>query len=222
VRVIRHLLPRLADDIEPLVLAVIRLLAREVEHVVLDEDERGDVLEQLRLRVDLAPFLADRLLHALDRRVVVAGLPQQRARRLGVERVQARSPLQVAVAVHREAIARNRPALDVLRTHRKPDRLGRGRREPFEHLAHALGIQQLARNGLAVRAGVATRVLAVGRIEKFDRPLETRIPAHHRLSRVLANLVRNRSGRRIVSPARRHFPRAAQCRPCPRPPDPAS
>src|SRR5574340_88787 len=168
----RHLLPSLADDLEPLFLVVLRVLGGESGDVMLVEHQVRHVFHQLRLRVYLQPLLADDARDAGDHRVVITRLPHDAPGGLGVESVQPGAPLQIALPIHRIVAARYLPALDMLRAYRTLHCLRCLGRIAFLHCAHALCIEQFLGIFLAI-GDLGVRVFRVGLVEGGDGCVKT-------------------------------------------------
>src|SRR3569833_2030386 len=144
-RVLRHLAPGAADDLQPFRLVVIGFALGKRQHVVFDEHQVGDVLQQLRVRIDFDAALAHRFLDAFDHGVVIAGLAHQVAGGIGAEGIEAGAPRMVTLLGHWVTVARHRPATDVLGTYRQLRCLCCGRRKAADHLRHAAAVPQLFR-----------------------------------------------------------------------------
>ena len=128
--------------------------------------EVGNILEHLCVGIYLEAALADRLLDAFHRGIIVTGLLGQTTRRFGVELVKAGAPLQVAVTRHRVIFARRFPALDMLGAHGQPDGIVGLGRVTRNHLVHALPIQQLTRHRLALSVNILAGILRIGGIDQ--------------------------------------------------------
>ena len=160
-----HLAPGLAQDVRQLPLVVLR---SEVGEVVLQEDEADHVLQELHVGVGLQPLLAEQRLHAGHGGAVVPDLAEDRPRRLRVEAAEVGPPPAVAVPTGRVAVARDRPAPDVLAARGETDRLRRAGGESVERRSHPPRVHHLARQRLPVDR-LAARVLRVGAVEAGER-----------------------------------------------------
>src|SRR5688572_22453417 len=107
-----HLLPRLLEDLDGLVLFGV-LLEERVE-LELEENETERVLHRLRIGIRMKVLLDDDTPDGLDDVVRVARAPEHAFGAIGVEAGELRAPLKVPDTSRRKIVARDRPAFDVL------------------------------------------------------------------------------------------------------------
>ena len=88
----RHFLPSLADDIQPFCFVVTRLSCNKRHQIVLDENQRAHVFQQLCISIRLDAFFTDRLHHAVDCGFLIINQSHQTRRFIGMEFIQALAP----------------------------------------------------------------------------------------------------------------------------------
>src|SRR5208337_2815957 len=108
---LRHLFPRLGEDVGELFLAG---LPNEPGEVVLQEHDAHDILQHLRVRIGFHALLANERANAPDVTGLVPGRRHDFTHTSGVKLLEMISPAQIADAAVRVTLARRGPALDML------------------------------------------------------------------------------------------------------------
>ena len=163
-----HLAPGLLDDVDHLGL---RVLARELERVVLEEHEAGHILQGLRLRVLAEALLLDQEGAAVDQLLLGAALREDLRETLGVLAGVIGAPAQIPFATVGVVAAGDLEARQVLRPGAFRDRLTKGTYVSFDP-KDVLGRMEDALLKVTAAEEIETKFLKAIRRGKIERRLD--------------------------------------------------